>query len=300
MVKINVGTLSATMRDEPDVSTQAAVSDIERTTIHASFFALACGTVGMLGVAVGTLISPGEGSSLGWALHAGGWVLVAIAIIAHIEHLSNRLGRASVICGIVAAVALGVADVPFAIDSTWVNNTGWVNWYNGMWAASSIFAAASLALAAMRKEARLTAHLASGNTGSYAVEDYATTVHASFLSLVTGALGFLLAGISSLILIGGGGPAIRLSWILFSLGSLVIAVAVISHIEHLSLSLGRPAIIIGALAMVLNALSTVPGVLDPVGSDTFGTRFSWVLWGAASVAATIAIGLVAIRRRAQG
>ena len=79
------------------MASAAIVSDVDRTRIHASFFALACGAVGILALGIGTLISPGDGSTFGWALHTGGWVLVAIAIIAHIEHLSNRLGRAAVV-----------------------------------------------------------------------------------------------------------------------------------------------------------------------------------------------------------
>ena len=120
------------------------------------------------------------------------------------------------------------------------------------------------------------------------------------LTLVTGAVGALLGGIASLILIGGGGPATELSWILFALGCVLLAVAIISHIEHLSFSLGRPAVIIGALALILNAVSALPGVFDPAGSNTFGTTLVWLLFAGAAALAAIAIGLVAVRRRAQG
>ena len=221
------------------MSAATVVSASDRTTIHASFFSLTCGALGMLGVAVGTFISPGSSGTFGWALHAGGWILVSVAIIAHIEHLSNRLGRVAVICGILAAVGQGLADLPFAINSTWVSDTGWINYFNAMWAAASLLAAASIGLAAVRKEKQMEAHLASGRPGMYASEDYSTTVHASFLSLVTGAVGALLTGIASLMLIGGGGPATRLSWILYAIGSVLLAAAIIAHIEHLSLSLGR-------------------------------------------------------------
>jgi len=254
----------------------------------------------MLGVAVGTFISPGSSGTFGWALHAGGWILVSVAIIAHIEHLSNRLGRVAVICGILAAVGQGLADLPFAINSGWVSDTGWINYFNAMWAAASLLAAASIGLAAVRKEKQMEAHLASGRPGMYAAEDYSTTVHASFLSLVTGAVGALLAGIASLMLIGGGGPATRLSWILYAIGSVLLAAAIIAHIEHLSLSLGRPAVILGSLAMILNAVSVLPGVFDPVGSNTFGTTLVWLLFAGSATIAAIAIGLVAVRRRAQG
>ena len=282
------------------MSAATVVSASDRTTIHASFFSLTCGALGMLGVAVGTFISPGSSGTFGWALHAGGWILVSVAIIAHIEHLSNRLGRVAVICGIIAAVGQGLADLPFAINSAWVSDTGWINYFNAMWAAASLLAAASIGLAAVRKEKQMEAHLASGRPGMYASEDYSTTVHASFLSLVTGAVGALLAGIASLMLIGGGGPATRLSWILYAIGSVLLAAAIIAHIEHLSLSLGRPAVILGSLAVILNAVSALPGVFDPVGSNTFGTTLVWFLFAGSATIAAIAIGLVAVRRRAQG
>ena len=282
------------------MSAATVVSASDRTTIHASFFSLACGALGMLGVAVGTFISPGSSVTFGWALHAGGWILVSVAIIAHIEHLSNRLGRVAVICGILAAVGQGLADLPFAINSAWVSDTGWINYFNAMWAAASLLAAASIGLAAVRKEKQMEAHLASGRPGMYASEDYSTTVHASFLSLVTGAVGALLTGIASLMLIGGGGPATRLSWILYAIGSVLLAAAIIAHIEHLSLSLGRPAVILGSLAMILNAVSALPGVFDPAGSNTLDTTLIWFLFAGSATIAAIAIGLVAVRRRAQG
>ncbi|CAB5035630.1 MAG: hypothetical protein F2911_07585 [Actinobacteria bacterium] len=282
------------------MSAATVVSASDRTTIHASFFSLTCGALGMLGVAVGTFISPGSSGTFGWALHAGGWILVSVAIIAHIEHLSNRLGRVAVICGILAAVGQGLADLPFAINSTWVSDTGWINYFNAMWAAASLLAAASIGLAAVRKEKQMEAHLASGRPGMYASEDYSTTVHASFLSLVTGAVGALLTGIASLMLIGGGGPATRLSWILYAIGSVLLAAAIIAHIEHLSLSLGRPAVILGSLAMILNAVSALPGVFDPAGSNTLDTTLIWLLFAGSATIAAIAIGLVAVRRRAQG
>jgi len=277
----------------------AVVSDADRTTIHASFFSLACGALGMLGVGIGTFVSPGSGSWLGWALHVVGWILVSVAIVAHIEHLSNRLGRVAVICGILAAVAQGLADLPFAINSGWVSDSGWLAYYNAMWAVAWLLGAASIALAAVRKEKRMEAHLASGRPGMYAAEDFATTVHASFLSLVTGAAGLLLAGIASLILAAGVGPASRLAWILVTIGSGLLVVAIASHIQHLSRSMGRPGVIVGIVALILGTLSFLPAVFDPTGAGVFAAQLSWLLWAVASTAGGISIGLVAIRRRGQ-
>ena len=281
------------------MASAVVVSDAERSTIHASFFALACACVGMVGVGVGTLLSPGVGGALGWTLHSLGWLLVSVAIIAHIEHLSNRLGRVAVVCGILAAVAQALADVPFALDPDRVLQTSWLNYYTVMWAVAGLLAAASLALVAMRKEKLMEQHIALGETGKFAVNDYQTTVHASFLSLMSGALACLLTGISQLMLINGGGSSAQLAWVLLALSWLLMAVAIISHIEHLSMSIGRAAVWLGAAAAVLNALGAIPMFFDLNGDSSIGGELSWIMWGITCLVAALALAIVAMRRRAQ-
>ena len=281
------------------MASAVVVSDAERSTIHASFFSLVCASVGLLGVGVGTLLSPGAGGALGWTLHTLGWILVSVAIIAHIDHLSNRLGRSAVVCGILAAVAQAVADAPFALDPDRVLQVAWVNFYTIMWAVAALLAAASLALVAVRKEKLMEQHIALGETGKFAVEDYQTTVHASFLSLMSGALAFLLTGIGWLMLIDGGGSSAKLAWALLTLGSLLLAVAIIAHIEHLTMSIGRAAIWLGAAAAVLSALGSIPGYFAATGDNSIGGELTWIMWGVSCVLAALALAIVAMRRRAQ-
>ena len=274
------------------MASAVVVSDDERSKIHASFFALACACVGMLGVGVGTLLSPGVGGALGWALHSLGWLLVAVAVVAHIEHLSNRLGRAAVVCGILAAVAL-------ALNPARVLETSWLNYYIVMWAVAPLLTAVSLTLVAMRKEKLMEQHIALGETGKFAVDDYETTVHASFLSLMSGALACLLAGIAQLMLINGAGSAAQLAWALFALASVFLAVAIISHIEHLSMSIGRAAVWLGAAAAVLNGLGCIPSFFELTNESTIGGKLTWIMWGITCLIATLALAIVAMRRRAQ-
>lgn len=281
------------------MASAVVVSDAERSTIHASFFSLVCASVGLLGVGVGTLLSPGAGGALGWTLHTLGWILVSLAIIAHIDHLSNRLGRSAVVCGILAAVAQAVADAPFALDPDRVLQVAWVNFYTIMWAVAALLAAASLALVAVRKEKLMEQHIALGETGKFAVDDYETTVHASFLSLMSGALACLLAGIAQLMLINGAGSAAQLAWALFALASVFLAVAIISHIEHLSMSIGRAAVWLGAAAAVLNGLGCIPSFFELTNESTIGGKLTWIMWGITCLIATLALAIVAMRRRAQ-
>jgi len=276
------------------------VSDAERSTIHASFFSLVCAALGLLAVGVGTLLSPGAGGALGWTLHTLGWLLVSVAIIAHIEHLSNRLGRSAVVCGILAAVAQALADAPFALDPDRVLQVSWLNYYIIMWALAALLAAASLALVAVRKEKLMEQHIALGETGKFAVEDYQTAVPASFLSLMSGALGFLLTGIGWLMLYDVGASSVRLAWTMMTLGSFLLAVAIIAHIEHLTMSIGRAAIWLGAAAAVLNGLAAIPGFFDATGDSSIGAELSWVMWGITCLMGALALAIVAMRRRAQG
>ena len=275
------------------------VSDVERSKIHASFFSLVCASLGMLGVGVGTLLSPGVGGALGWTLHSLGWLLVSVAIIAHIEHLSNRLGRVAVVCGILAAVAQALADVPFALDPDRVLQTSWLNYYTIMWALAALLAAVSLALVAMRKEKLMEQHIALGETGKFAVEDYQTTVHASFLSLMAAALGCLLTAIGWFMLVNGGGSSTQLAWALNAVGSVLVAVAIIAHIEHLTMSIGRAAIWLGAAAAVLSALGCIPSFFEMTSDSSIGGQLTWIMWGITCVFAALALAIVAMRRRAQ-
>jgi len=249
---------------------------------------------------VGTLLSPGAGGALGWTLHSLGWLLVSVAIIAHIEHLSNRLGRSAVVCGILASVAQAIADAPFALDPDRMLQAAWLNYFTVMWAVAGLLAAASLALVAVRKEKLMEQHIALGETGKFAVEDYQTTVHASFLSLMSGALACLLTGIGWLMLFDGGGSSAKLAWALLTLGSLLMAVAIIAHIEHLTMSIGRAAIWLGAGAAVLNALGSIPSYFDATGNSSIGGKLTWIMWGVTCLLAALALAIVAMRRRAQG
>ncbi|MEI8058214.1 MAG: hypothetical protein WCI29_12495 [Actinomycetes bacterium] len=281
------------------MATTVMVNEEERTKIHASQFSLACGGLGLVFAGIGCFLSPGTPSGPGYLLGALGFMLIAVAIIAHVEHLSRRLGRPAVVFAIVSAVLLAVDNVPMALEPSRTADSGWIDYWNYVLAAAALCAAASVALAAMRKEARLVAHLAQGNSGAYAAEDFHTTVHASFFSLVTGALGFLLMAIGSLILIGGGGPAARLGWILQTISWVLIAVAIIAHLGHLSRSVGRLALVLAVIGLILNALATLPACIDPSGAGPIGPEVQWIAWGIADILGGISAALVAVSRRAQ-
>jgi len=202
--------------------------------------------------------------------------VVALAVIAHVEHLSRRLGRAAVVCAIIAAVAM--ADC---------------------WAVALLLAAASFALVAIRKERQMEVFLCLGKPGISAVEDYDSTIHASFLTMGTAALGFLLVGLSKLILVGGGGPAYRLGWIVAAIGSALYTVALISHFEHLSRWMGLPAFALGIFGSALYPVMCIVSAANANGEvHVLGTA-AWLLWGALTFVCGITLGWLAFCRRGQ-
>ena len=69
-------------------ATAVIMNDLDRSRIHASFFSLTCGALGLLAVGVGSVISPGKGSEFGWGRCGVGWILVAIAVIARVGGIS--------------------------------------------------------------------------------------------------------------------------------------------------------------------------------------------------------------------
>ncbi|MSV43805.1 MAG: hypothetical protein F2911_10095, partial [Actinobacteria bacterium] len=138
--------------------------------------------------------------------------------------------------------------MPFAFDPARTGEQFWAHYANDMWGAAALLAASTIGLVAIRRGRRVEAYVRLSTSGAYGDGDYDSTLHASFLTLVTAAVGFLLSAISNLILIGGGGPEARLAWILAALGALLRTMAIISHFEHLSQWMGRSAVVLALLA----------------------------------------------------
>jgi len=94
------------------------------------------------------------------------------------------------------------------------------------------------------------------------------TVHASFLSLITAALGLILYAIGLMGLTNGHtrGPLV-----VMCVGGVLGAIGVISHVEHLVPRIGLVAVIIAILAPLAYASNPFLGAIDPANAsgDTF-------------------------------
>ena len=116
------------------------------------------------------------------------------------------------------------------------------------------------------------------------------SVHASFLTLATGSAGFLLE------VVGG----TRWSWILQVAGCTLLAVAAISHLEHLTSHIGLPAVVLGAIGAITLAISSIPFVIDTANytSSVFWAQSFWFVWGFGSACGAVSIFFVILRKRA--
>ena len=95
------------------------------------------------------------------------------------------------------------------------------------------------------------------------------TVHASFLSLIAGALGLVFWGFGDFGLTSdtGSGP-----WVLCSVGAVLVSIGVISHVEHLVPRIGRVAVGAAILAPLLWAAIPCLNAIDPADTRLIAYR----------------------------
>ena len=223
------------------------VRRFETERIHASSKVLILAAIGLAIWGVGRLLA---GSQSGH-LPPVGAVLLVIALVLHVDHLSFRLGRTAVVLLVLGAVVNGVGSLLFALN---VGSNGYLSCYG----ISYVLGGVGVAMVAVHKERQLTSTVAEYAQGvPYRAQ---VTVHASFLSLVAAASGLVLYGLGLLASPNAGN---RNPFILMCGGAILVAIGVISHVEHLVPRIGLPAVIAAIVAPVLFALAWVPAALNP-------------------------------------
>ena len=273
-----------------------------RRQIQSSYASLWAGSVGFLLLGLGNILAtsgaltyPGR---LSWLLQFAGPVLIAIAVTLHVDHLSFRIGRPAVLLIITGSYLLGVCVTPFVISPELWTNRAWSNVAQGLWALGLFCLSFGLAAIAVHKERQIErgikqAHDIGDNDPTNA------SVHASFLTLAAGSAGFLLyaVGYVQLLEVVGG---TRWSWILQVAGCTLLAVAAISHLEHLTLHLGLPAVVLGVIGAITLAISSIPFVIDTANytSSVFWAQSFWFVWGFGSACGAVSIFFVILRKRA--
>ena len=225
-----------------------------------------------------------------------GAAFLAVAVILHIDHLAYRIGRSAVVLIIASAVVAACRSVPFLIKPDATNQSGWFNFAQALWCTAFVALGLGLASIAIHKEKQIERGLIQvADVGATDPAD--VTVHASFSSLISASAGAILYAVGVAQQIGS--PAVtREAWVFKVLGMILIAVGIISHVEHLSRHIGTGAVTFATMGTVLAAISRLPYAVDPSTTTSsgwghaagYGTGAGW-LCGA------IAVGLVILRKR---
>ncbi|CAB4953431.1 MAG: hypothetical protein F2842_07765 [Actinobacteria bacterium] len=229
----------------------------ESERIHASAQVLLLAAIGLAIFGVGKLVGSaafGMGySQVGSTIAFVGTVVVLISLVLHVDHLSFRLGLSAIVLVILCAIVLGVAQLLGAFNvgriNGWLVGAGWV------------LGGVGLAMVAVHKEGQMKATLTDYASG--APWQARVTVHASFLTLITAAIGLVLYGVGAIGLTNAAG---RGPLVLMSVGGVLAAIGVISHVEHLVPRIGLVAVIAGILSPLFWAASTIPNAIDPSNS----------------------------------
>lgn len=274
----------------------AATATVEESAepIHVSVAALVCGVVGFALWGLGSLVRAGslDYIEVAEALEVAGPLLLALAIILHVEHLSYRIGRAAVVLLIIGPIIYGVSRIPALFDA---EGYRWFNYEYASYATGHLLVGLGIMMIAVHKEQQMKAALE--HPGINSDEGSADiTVHASFLSLISASGGLILIAISEYGDIGGD-PRTRFDFILRAVGALLVIVGIITHIDHLTRRIGLPAVVAGIAGSVCWFLAYVPRVYNPSfdGSASWSDA-KWVAFGVAYLLGSLTCALVLGRK----
>ncbi len=262
--------------------------------IHVSVAALVCGVLGFALWGLGSFVRAGslEYIEVAEALEVVGPLLLAVAIILHVEHLSYRIGRTAVVLLIIGPIVYGVSRIPALFDA---EGYRWFNYEYASYATGHLLVGLGIMMIAVHKERQMKAVLEHPGT-STGDRSRDITVHASFLSLISASLGLIFIAISEYGDIGGD-PRSRFDFMLRAVGALLITVGIITHIDHLTRRIGLPAVVTGIAASVCWFLAYAPRVYNPsFDGSTSWSDVKWVAFGVAYLLASLAAALVLARK----
>jgi len=228
-------------------TSRMSLSTREAEPIHVSHTSVLLAAIGFLALGVGEslLYWAPTGTRFEYVLLTLGTLTLAAALINHLDHHRPRFGLAALVffnLGIVAAAAVWV---PYAVDPSLRGTQPWSQYSYIAWGTAWLLGSVGTFVVMARKEARL-------EHGDKSAE---TEIHATFFQLTALAVGMLIYGISFFQLATD--RSNHFDAALAVVGPALIAVAVIAHIEHLTLRIGRPAVIITVLSASLWAVKNL-------------------------------------------
>jgi hypothetical protein len=224
----------------------------EAEPIHVSHTSVLLAAIGFLALGIGEslLCWAPTGTRFEYVLLTLGTLNLAAALINHLDHHRPRFGLAALVfynLGIIAAAAVWI---PYAIDPSLSGTQTWSQFSYVAWGAAWTLGSIGTFVVMARKEARL-------EHGDKSAE---TEIHATFFQLTALAVGMLIYGISFFQLATE--RTNQFDAALAVIGPALIAAAVIAHVEHLTLRIGLPAVVITALSASLWAVKNLSREVD--------------------------------------
>lgn len=214
-------------------------SDREAEPIHVTQTSVWLGAIGFLALAIGEslLCWAPTGGRLEFILLTLGTLCLAAAVLTHLDTHRLRFGLPALVFFNLGILAASAVWVPYIFDPT-LFGTGTLTLFTyTCWGSAWTLGAIGTFFVLHRKETRLER----GDRKA------ATTIHASFFQLLSLGVGMLIYGIS--FIEQSTLPNNNVSGVLGVIGPVLIAISVISHIEHLTLRIGRPAVILTILGI---------------------------------------------------
>jgi hypothetical protein len=275
-----------------------AAAEEKAERLHISVAALVSGILGFALWGIGSLIRAGSLDNVrtAEALEVVGPLLIALAIILYVDHLSSRIGRTAVVLLIIGPIVYGISRIP--AFAKW-DTVRWARYEWTSYAVGHLLVGLGLMMVAVHKERQMHAALDhyESNAGGPAPE---ITVHASFISLLSAAGGLILVAISEFDDIAGGIDPVRnrFDFVLRAVGALLITIGIVYHVDHLTRRIGLPAVSVAIAASLAWFFAYVPRVWNPHYdfSSSWGD-VKWVSFGVAYLLAALAGVLVLVHKR---
>ena len=232
-------------------------ADREAEPIHVTRVSVSFGVIGFLALAVGEslLCWAPTGGRLEFILLTLGTLCLAVAVLYHLDQHRQRFGLTALIAFNLAIVAASAVWLPYVVDPSVRGTEGATLYAYITWGIAWTLGAIGTFFVLVRKESRLE------QRGRMA----ATEIHASFFQLLTLGLGMLIYGIS--FIEQSSSPNNQVDGVLSVVGPVLIAISVIAHVEHLTLRIGRPAVVITVLGVSIWSIKNLSRAVTDWMSD---------------------------------
>jgi len=224
----------------------------EAEPIHVSHTSVLLAAIGFLALGIGEslLCWAPTGTRFEYILLTLGTLTLAAALVNHLDHHRARFGLPALVLFNLGIIASAAVWVPYAVDPSLRGTQTWGEFSYIAWGAAWLLGSVGTFVVMARKEARL-------EHGDKSAE---TEIHATFFQLTALAVGMLIYSISFFQM--STDRTNHFDAALAVAGPALIALAVIAHIEHLTLRIGRPAVIITVLSAALWAVKNLSREVD--------------------------------------